>query len=63
MFTTRDARKGYAPDPDWGKLPPFEELMIKAFGEQNIIRTGSHSMYRNLIGDKPTGDDDGNGDL
>jgi hypothetical protein len=62
MFTTREAKTGYAPEPDWKKLPPFEELMIKAFGEKNIIRDSSHSMYRNLIGDKPTGDDDGNGD-
>ena len=51
---TREAKPGYAPDPAWEKLPPFEELMIKAFGEKNIIRDSSHSMYRNLIGDKPT---------
>ena len=53
-FVTREAKPGYAPDPAWEKLPPFEELLIKAFGEKNIIRDSSHSMYRNLIGDKPT---------
>ena len=58
-YTTREAKPGYAPDPAWEKLPPFEELMIKAFGEKNIIRDSSHSMYRNLIGDKPMG---GHGD-
>ena len=25
-FTFRIAQPGYAPDPDWSKLPPFEEL-------------------------------------
>jgi len=58
-YTTRESKPGYAPDPAWEKLPPFEELMIKAFGEKNIIRDSSHSMYRNLIGDKPMG---GHGD-
>ena len=58
-FLTREAKPGYAPDPAWEKLPPFDELMIKAVGEKNIIRDSSHSMYRNLIGDKPMG---GNGD-
>ena len=62
-FVTREAKPGYAPDPAWEKLPPFEELMIKAVGEKNIIRDSSHSMYRNLIGDKPTGDGDGGDDL
>ena len=54
-FVTREAKPGYAPEPAWEKLPPFEELMIKAVGEKNIIRDSSHSMYRNLIGDKPRG--------
>ena len=50
------SKPGYAPDPAWEKLPPFEELLIKAVGEKNIIRDSSHPMYRNLIGDKPTGE-------
>ena len=24
---TRDAQPGYAPDPDYSKLPPFNELV------------------------------------
>ena len=63
MFTTREAKTGYAPDPAWEKLPPFEELMIKAFCEKNIIRDSSHSMYRNLICDKPSQEgNDGDGE-
>ena len=51
-FVTREAKRGYAPEPAWEKVPPFEELLIKAVGEKNIIRDRSHFMYRNLIGDK-----------
>ena len=58
-FVTRVAKPGYAPDPDWKKLPPFEELLVKAFGPKGIIRDTSHPIYCNLIGDKPTGDDGG----
>jgi hypothetical protein len=59
-FVWREARPGYAPDPDWSKLPSFEELLVKAFGPQGIIRDTSHPVYRNLIGEKPLGDDNGN---
>jgi len=62
-FVTRDAKVGYAPDPAWEKLPPFEELLIKAFGPNGIIRDTSHSVYRNLIGERPAGETDGSGDL
>ncbi len=61
-FTWRVAKPGYAPNPDWSKLPSFEELLVKAFGPKGIIRDTSHPVYRNLIGDKPTGDDNG-GDI
>src|SRR5262245_13346283 len=54
-FVTREARPGYAPEPDWKKLPSFEELLIKAFGPKGIIRDETHPVYRNLIGEKPTG--------
>jgi len=62
-FVTREAKPGYAPDPAWEKLPPIEELIFKAIGEKNILRDSSHSMYRNLIGDKSSGADDGGDDL
>lgn len=50
---TRDAQPGYAPDPDFSKLPPFNELVRLAFGEQGIIRDKSHPIYRELYGIRP----------
>ena len=61
-FVTREAKPGYAPDPAWEKVPSFEDLLVKAFGPQGIIRDMAHPVYRNLIGEKPTGEADG-GDL
>ena len=61
-FTFRIAQPGYAPDPDWSKLPSFEDLLVKAFGPKGIIRDTSHPVYRNLIGDRPEGNDRG-GDI
>jgi hypothetical protein len=58
-FVTREAKPGYAPDPAWEKLPSFEDLLVKAFGPKGIIRDTTHPVYRNLIGDKPTGENDG----
>ena len=31
-YVTRDALVGYAPDPDFSKLPSFDELCTLAFG-------------------------------
>jgi hypothetical protein len=52
-YMTRDAQPGYAPDPDFSKLPPFNELVRLAFGEQGIIRDKSHPIYRELYGIRP----------
>jgi hypothetical protein len=49
-FLTRDAQPGYAPDPDWSKLPPFNDLAKLAFGEHGIINDTSHPIYRELFG-------------
>jgi hypothetical protein len=49
-YFTRDALKGYAPEPDWSKLPPFEELITVALGEHGIIRDKNHPIYRELMG-------------
>jgi hypothetical protein len=60
-YQTREAQPGYAPDPDWSKLPPFNELVDLAFGRQGIIRDTSHPIYRDLFGEapkKPAGTDD-----
>jgi hypothetical protein len=53
-YTTRDALKGYAPDPSWDKLPPFNELVRQAFGEHGVIRDETHTTYRDLLGAPPS---------
>jgi hypothetical protein len=57
-YQTRDAQPGYAPDPDWSKLPPFDELIKLAFGGHGIIRDENHPIARDLLGAKPKGEDD-----
>jgi hypothetical protein len=49
-YVTRDALPGYAPDPDFSKLPPYDELVALGFGEHGIIRDTSHPIYRELFG-------------
>jgi hypothetical protein len=63
-YKTRDAQPGYAPDPDFSKLPSFDDLIALAFGENGIIRDTNHPVYRELFGSKPQAtDDDDAGDL
>jgi hypothetical protein len=58
-YLTRDANEGYAPKPDFNKLPPFVELVKLAFGEHGIIRNTAHPIYRELFGmPKEAADDD-----
>lgn len=59
-FVERRADEGYAPDPDWNRLPSFEELIRLAFGEHGIIRNETHPVFRDLFGKPklPDGDDD-----
>jgi hypothetical protein len=61
-YISREADTGYAPDPDWSKLPPFNELARKAFGESGIIRDVKHPIYRDLFG-KVTKQDESGDDL
>jgi hypothetical protein len=49
-YTTRDALEGFAPDPDWSKLPSFDELARLAFGTNGVIRSTDHDVYRELFG-------------
>jgi hypothetical protein len=56
-YQTREALEGYAPDPDWSKLPPFNELVQLAFGETGIIQSEQHFIYRELLGAPKRADD------
>ena len=61
-YLTRDALAGYAPEPDWSKLPPFDELIELAFGKHGIIRDEDHRIVQDLFGAPPSkrsDDDDG----
>ena len=59
-FKTREALDGYAPDPDWSKLPSFLKLVELAFGRDGVIRTRDHTVYQNLLGAKEgSASDDG----
>jgi hypothetical protein len=49
-YQTREAQDGYAPDPDFSRLPPFNELVKLALGEHGIIRDTAHPIYRELFG-------------
>jgi hypothetical protein len=60
-YLTRDALPGYAPDPDFSKLPPFNDLVRLAFGEYGVIRDTAHPIYRELFG-MPNQAADGHGD-
>jgi hypothetical protein len=49
-YTKRVAEKGYAPEPDFTKLPSFYELVRLAFGDDGVIRDETHPVYRHLFG-------------
>jgi hypothetical protein len=57
-FMTRDAKPGYAPEPDWSKLPSFNELVKIALGEHGIMRNENHPIYRDLIGAAPISEEE-----
>jgi hypothetical protein len=62
-YTTRNALPGYAPDPDYSKLPSFDELIRLAFGEHGIIRDEDHPIARALLGGAPSTKDEGSDGL
>jgi hypothetical protein len=57
-YLTRDALPGYAPEPDWTKLPPFNELVLAAFGPHGVIQDTEHPIYRELMGAPAVANDD-----
>jgi hypothetical protein len=65
-YEIREAQPGYAPDPDLKAIPPFEQLVMKAYGPQGIISDPNHFMVRELMGAPPqssAGNEDGDDDL
>ena len=58
QFISRRAEPGYAPKPDFSKLPPFKELVRLAYGGDGIIRSADHPVYRALFGAAAPVDDD-----
>ena len=46
----REAQPGFASEPDWKKLPTFDQLMKQAVGPNGIIRDTNHPIYRELMG-------------
>ena len=61
-YKSTPAQPGYAPEPDWLKVPPYDVLIGTALGESGIIRDESHPVYRDhILGaaqEKADGDDD-----
>jgi hypothetical protein len=49
-YTQRAAEPGYAPEPDYDKLPPFEDLIGGGFGAHGIVHDKTHPIYRGLFG-------------
>jgi hypothetical protein len=47
------AEEGYAPEPNFSKLPPFSELIQLAYGRDKIISDKKHAVYRALFGIAP----------
>jgi len=63
VYQMREAQTGYAPDPDWSKVPKFDDLVLLAFGPHGIIRDKNHPIYRDLIGAAAKKADDDGTDL
>lgn len=57
VFTSRDAQPGYAPDPDWSKVPAYDDLTRAGFGPHGVIQNDNHAVYRDVIGAAPLAND------
>ena len=53
-YEIRKAQPGFASEPDWAKLPEFDQLMKLAVGPNGIMRDTNHPIYRELIGAGPS---------
>jgi hypothetical protein len=50
QFVSREADIGYAPDPDWSRLPPFGDIVRTALGPDGIFRDENNRAYQTLFG-------------
>jgi hypothetical protein len=57
-YLSREAEEGYAPDPDFERLPAFSVLVRTAFGDHGTIRDEKHPVYRDLFGKAKLPDSD-----
>jgi hypothetical protein len=48
-YQARKAKPSYAPDPDFTKLPAFNELVRIAFGADGIINNVNHKVYQDHL--------------
>jgi hypothetical protein len=49
-YNTIEAQPGYAPDPNWKPIPPFNELVRLGLGVHGVIRDDDHPVCRELMG-------------
>lgn len=62
-YKTREALPGYAPDPDFSKLPSFDDLVKLAFGSAGVIRDRTHRIYLELFGEPKRPGSDADDDI
>jgi hypothetical protein len=62
QYLIREALDGYAPEPDWSKVPPLNDLIVTAFGVNGVIRNTDHPIYRELFGMPAKAADDVDGE-
>jgi hypothetical protein len=55
-YDTLRADRGYADDPDWSKVPPFDDLMKSAFAPDGIIKRLDHPIVHKLMGRRQRGE-------
>jgi hypothetical protein len=49
-YTWITAEQGYAPEPQWEKLPPWDKLVDLGYGKDGVMRSTDHPLFRALTG-------------
>jgi hypothetical protein len=58
-YDTREAKPGYAPDPDLKKIPPYDKIITLAFGKGGVMHDETHPIYHDqILGGAKEADDD-----